>query len=328
MSMPMTSAADGSNLRDNVGKKIVITGAAGLVGQNLIARLKQRGGPAIVAIDKHKANTQTLRTLHPDIEVVEADMAEPGAWQDALRGADSIVIGHAQIGGLQQDEFTRNNLTATERLLDAVAKNGGCHLVHLSSSVVKSAAIDFYTESKKAQEALVLASGNPVVVLRPTLMFGWFDRKHVGWLARFMQRMPIFPIPGNGRYLRQPLYAGDLCQIIMSCLDRRLSGGVHNISGQQRIDYIDLMRIVRDAVQASTPIVKIPYGAFWLLLAAYALVDKNPPFTTQQLRALVTPDVFEVIDWPSIFGVRATPLKDALFETFRDPRYATVSLEF
>jgi len=64
------------------------------------------------------------------------------------------------------------------------------------------------------------------------------------------------------------------------------------------------------------------------LLRSYALVNKNPPFTTQQLRALVTPDVFEVIDWPTIFGVRATKLRDALFETFRDPHYAQISLEF
>jgi nucleoside-diphosphate-sugar epimerase len=308
--------------------KIAITGAAGLIGQNLIARMKQRGGYTITAIDKHGANTKLLRSLHPDILVIEADMAEPGDWQQSLHGMDAIVIAHAQIGGLEQDEFTRNNLVATEHLLDAVATNGGCHLVHLSSSVVHSAVVDFYTESKKAQEALVLASGNPVVVLRPTLMFGWFDRKHVGWLARFMQRMPIFPIPGDGRYLRQPLYAGDLCQIILACLDQRLAGSIHNISGLERIDYIDLMRIVRQAVNARTPIVKIPYSLFWLLLAAYALVNRNPPFTTQQLRALVTPDVFEVIDWPSIFGVRATPLKDAMFETFRDPRYAAISLEF
>ncbi|HEY0184718.1 MAG TPA: NAD(P)-dependent oxidoreductase [Rhodopila sp.] len=308
--------------------RIAVTGAAGLVGQNLIARLKERGGHSIVAIDKHRANTSLLRQLHPDIQVIEADMAEPGDWEQSLRGADSIVVGHAQIGSLAQDDFTRNNLTATRRLLDAVAGQGGCHLVHLSSSVVNSAAVDWYTESKKAQEDMVLASGNPVVVLRPTLMFGWFDRKHLGWLARFMQRVPVFPIPGDGRYLRQPLYAGDLCQIIMACLDRRLSGSIHNISGQERVDYIDLMRIVREAVGARARIVNIPYGLFWLLLSVYGLVNRNPPFTTQQLRALVTPDVFEVIDWPAIFGVRATPLRDAMTETFRDPRYAHINLEF
>ena len=31
-------------------------------------------------------------------------------------------------------------------------------------------------------------------------MFGWFDRKHLGWLARFMTRAPVFPVPGHGRY--------------------------------------------------------------------------------------------------------------------------------
>jgi nucleoside-diphosphate-sugar epimerase len=310
------------------GMKILVTGAAGLIGQNLIARLKQRGGHSIVGIDKHAANTRILRSLHPDIQIIEADMAEAGGWEHGLDGVDSIVVGQAQIGGLVEAEFTRNNLVATERLLDAVAARGGCHLVHISSSVVHSAAVDFYTESKKAQEALVRASGNPVVVLRPTLMFGWFDRKHLGWLARFMKRAPVFPIPGSGRYLRQPLFAGDFCEIIIACLEQRRSCTQHNITGLERIDYIDLMRTVREAVDARAPIVKIPYGLFWLLLKAYAAVDKNPPFTAKQLEALVTPDIFEVIDWPGLFGVRATPLRDALFETYRDPRYSAINLEF
>lgn len=308
--------------------KIVVTGAAGLVGQNLIARLKRRGNHVIVGIDKHAANVRVLRDLHPDIQIVEADLAEPGVWKQSLDGTDAVVIAHAQIGGLVESEFTRNNLVATERLLDAVIALGGCHLVHISSSVVNSAAVDWYTETKKAQEAMVLASGNATVVLRPTLMFGWFDRKHLGWLARFMRRAPIFPIPGDGRYLRQPLFAGDFCEIIIACLEKRESGSAYNITGLERIDYIDLMIAVREAVNAKAPIIKIPYNLFWLMLKAYGMINKNPPFTTKQLRALVTPDVFEVIDWPVLFGVRATPLREALDETFRDPHYAAVSLEF
>jgi nucleoside-diphosphate-sugar epimerase len=308
--------------------KIAVTGAAGLVGQNLIARLKDRANHTIVAIDKHPANTRILRAFHPDIQVVERDLAEPGGWDQELDGVDSIVIAHAQIGGLVEAEFTRNNLVATERLLETVAARRGCHLVHISSSVVNSAVVDWYTESKKAQESMVRSSGNPVVVLRPTLMFGWFDRKHIGWLARFMRRSPVFPIPGNGRYLRQPLFAGDFCEIIMACLDQRLSGSTYNISGLERIDYIDLIRALREALGVATPIIKVPYGVFWLMLQAYAVVDRNPPFTTKQLQALVTPDVFEVIDWPRLFGVRPTPLRAALHDTFSDSRYGSISLEF
>ena len=64
------------------------------------------------------------------------------------------------------------------------------------------------------------------------------------------------------------------------------------------------------------------------MLKMNAIFDKNPAFTSKQLEALVTPDVFEVIDWPGIFGVRATPLQEALEKTFRDPVYSKVVLDF
>ncbi len=307
--------------------KIVVTGAAGLVGQNLIPRLKERAGTRIVALDKHKANTAILRRLHPEITTIEADLARDDGWQAQVADADVVVVSHAQIGGLDAGAFTANNVTATERLLAAVAARNP-YLVHVSSSVVQSVVEDWYTESKKAQERLVHQSGLRAVVLRPTLMFGWFDRKHLGWLARFMQRVPVFPIPGDGRYMRQPLYAGDFCDIITACIETGRAKEAYNISGLERIDYIDLMRAVKEAVGARAPIVRMPYGSFWLMLYVYGLFGRDPPFTTKQLEALVTPDVFELIDWPGIFGVTPTPLNVALEETFRHPTYAKVVLDF
>ncbi len=307
--------------------KIVVTGAAGLVGQNLLPRLKARNLGQIVAIDKHPTNIRILRQLHPDVDVIEADLSEPGPWQEALEGCTKLVIGHAQIGGIYPAEYVKNNITATERLLDAALKYKVPYAVSISSSVVNSMAVDDYTETKKAQEKLAAESGIKQIVLRPTLMYGWFDRKHVGWLARFMRRVPVFPVPGDGKFLRQPLYAGDFCDVIVSSLETEKTGA-YNITGMQRVDYIDLMRAVKQAVGAKARIIKIPYRVFWLLLKANSVWDKNPAFTARQLEALVTPDVFEVIDWPGIFQVRATPLQDALNQTFRDPTYSSVVLDF
>jgi nucleoside-diphosphate-sugar epimerase len=280
-----------------------------------------------VAIDKHPQTAALVAGIDPGVRVVKADLAHDNGWQESLVGADSLVSSHAQIGGINAQEFEDNNIRATTRLLEAARTAGIGYLVHISSSVVKSAAVDFYTESKKAQEDLALASGIPCVVLRPTLMFGWFDRKHLGWLAGFMRRVPVFPVPGSGRYLRQPLYAGDFSNIVVACLERRISAATYNISGLEKIDYIDLIRELRDALQARTAVVRIPYVLFWLLLRAYTLVDRNPPFTTNQLKALATPDVFEVIDWPKIFGVSPTPLRQALRDTFRNPRFSPAILE-
>jgi nucleoside-diphosphate-sugar epimerase len=306
---------------------IALTGAAGLIGQNLVPRLKARGYTDIIAVDKHPANTATLRRLHPDITVIEADLARAGEWQRAVAAADTVIVSHAQIGGLDPAAFTANNVTATSRLIDAVAVSAP-NVIQISSSVVNSVVADWYSESKKLQEKLMLDSGLAAVVLRPTLMFGWFDRKHLGWLARFMQKTLVFPVPGSGQYLRQPLYAGDFCNIILSCFERPPADKVYNISGLEQIEYIDLIRAVRKNCGAGAAIIPIPYRLFWALLYIYEVFDRNPPFTTKQLEALVTPETFEVIDWPGIFGVQSTPLDKALAETFRHPIYSKIALEF
>ncbi len=310
-----------------IKRKVVVTGAAGLVGQNLIPRLTAKGFSEIVAIDKHASNTAILKRYHPTLRVLQEDLAEPGSWQQELAGCDALVIGQAQIGGIVPAEFVRNNIKATERILAAAVENRVPYLVGISSSVVNSMAVDHYTETKKAQEKLFDACPLKHVVLRPTLMFGWFDRKHVGWLARFMQKTPVFPIPGSGKYLRQPLFASDFCDVVASSIEQEITGS-YDITGQERIDYIDLIREVKKATGAKARIQKIPYGLFRLLLQVNAMFDKNPAFTVKQLQALVTPDVFDVIDWPGIFAVRATPLAEALNMTFRDPVYSRIALDF
>jgi nucleoside-diphosphate-sugar epimerase len=307
-------------------KTVLVTGAAGLVGQNLIPRLKDRGY-RVIGIDKHPTNTRRLAELHPDIRVIEADLANPGDWQDAFAGVDAVVLNQAQIGGLERAEFVANNVTATRHILDAIQRHGVPYFVHVSSSVVNSQAQDLYVETKTAQEKIVTGFPTPHAILRPTLMFGWFDRKHLGWLRRFMDRSPVFPIPGNGRYRRQPLYAGDFSAVIAAAIERRTTGA-YDISGRREIDYVDLIRAIKKISRARAAIVHIPYGLFWALLWVYARFDRNPPFTTNQLEALVIPEVFPVIDWPEIFGVRETPLEEALAETFLDARYSQIVLDF
>jgi len=310
-------------------QKIVLPGGAGLVGQNLVARLKDKGYTNLVVLDKHRTNLAILQQVQPEVECVYADLAEPGEWQQHFQDADVVVMLQAQIGGIDYQDFQRNNIDAT-RLILALIKSAKKqpYLVHISSSVVESVADDFYTRSKIEQEQMVLASGIACPILRPTLMFGWFDRKHLGWLSRFMKKVPVFPIPGHGCYMRQPLYVGDFSSIIISCIENCVTDGIYNISGHEKIDYIDIIRMIKRATAAKTPIVKIPYSLFYALIATWSLFDKNPPFTTQQLKALSAKDEFEVIDWPGKFGVPYTTFEQAIDETFNDPRYNKVILEF
>jgi nucleoside-diphosphate-sugar epimerase len=309
-------------------KKIIIPGGAGLVGQNLVARLKARGWTNIVVLDKHAQNVAIMLQLHPEIAIQLVDTAELGEWQKHFFGADVVVMLQAQIGGNDDVEFEENNVNSTRLVLECIKANNVPQLIHVSSSVVMSSANDSYTRTKKEQERIVLEYGVAGPILRPTLMFGWFDRKHLGWLARFMKKVPLFPIPGNGEFMRQPLYAGDFCNIIISCIENDVQSGIYNISGQEQVDYIDIIRQIKKVTAAKARIIKIPYRLFYALLWIWERFDKNPPFTTQQLVALAASDEFEVIDWPRIFKVPYTPFAQAIDETFNDPKYGKVVLEF
>ena len=307
--------------------KIVITGAAGLVGQNLIVELKRQGYSQLVAIDKHEYNLGILRQLHPDVVTILADLAEPGTWADAFRGAACCVQLHAQITGKFSDLFVRNNIQATEHVLDAIRQHEAPYLVHISSSVVNSVANDDYTNTKKAQEALVVKSGIRHCILRPTLMFGWFDPKHLGWLSRFMAKTPVFPIPGDGRYMRQPLYERDFCRCIEKCIEREPDGEAYDIVGDTRIDYVDIIRTIKRVKRLHTLILHIPYGLFGALLRVYSVFSRKPPFTADQLKALSAGDEFHGIATQAVFGVSQTPFEDAIRESYCDPQYSKIILK-
>lgn len=307
---------------------VVLLGGAGLVGQNLTIKLIEAGFQNVIVVDKSQSNLDVLRQLHPDIATYCADISENESWAGLISDADIIVMLQAQIGGLNLSEFEKNNVVSTSRVLEICNQKGINRIIHVSSSVVNSVAEDFYTQTKVAQERLVIESNLDSVILRPTLMFGWFDRKHLGWLSRFMKKIPIFPIPGDGRYMRQPLYVGDFAEVLLSCIKDPSIYGIFDITGQEKVDYIDIIKAIRDETKSRTIVIRIPFKIFRFLLNVWAIFDSNPPFTSQQLEALVAKDEFEVIDWPSIFQVTATPFRRAIQETFNHPVYSSVVLEF
>ena len=75
-------------------KKIILPGGAGLVGQNLVARLKDRGYRNIIVLDKHPTNVDILRRIQPDITVEQVDLSLSGDWTRHFEGADKIGRAH------------------------------------------------------------------------------------------------------------------------------------------------------------------------------------------------------------------------------------------
>jgi len=307
--------------------KLIITGAAGLVGQNLVTRLLDMGYTNIFALDKNEANLAILRKLHPCVKALAVDLARPGEWQGVFEGGERLFLLQAQITADSPEPFQRNTIESTGLVLEAARKHRLPFTVFAGSSVVNSVADDNYTRSKKKQEEMMRASGLPCVVVRPTLMFGWFDPKHFGWLSRFMARAPVFPIPGHGRYMRQPLYVRDFCRVLIWCAENTPEGRTFDIVGEEDVTYKDIILAIRKVKKLKTPVIHIPAPLFRLMLKTYALFVRNPPFVADQLDALMAGDYFTGDPMAENFGFSPTPFAEALTETFTHPIYSSVVLE-
>jgi len=137
----------------------------------------------------------------------------------------------------------------------------------------------------------------------------------------------VFPIPGHGRYMRQPLYERDFCRAILWCLAQQPLGRVYDLVGHQRADYVDIIRAIRAAKGLRTPLLHLPVPIFAAALRLAALFTAKPPFTADQLKALTAGDDFSGVDMRATFGFEPTPLAEGIAETFRHPQYSELAVE-
>ncbi len=312
--------------------KIFIPGGAGLVGLNLIYLLTTIHPEwEILVVDKKKSSINIGKELFERVNFICEDLThlKNNKWSGMIKNFDVCIMLQAEIGNKDSHQFERNNVLTTKNILEVINNSNINRLIHVSSSVVNSVCNDLYMQTKLKQEELIKNNWKKsLVILRPTLMFGWFDRKHLGWLKKFMNRFPLFPIPGKGRFIRQPLFVRDFCQIIQSCIIDYEINGEFDITGLQQITYIKLMKIIRSTSKNAPVFIYLPIPLFGFLLKVWAIIARKPAFTVSQLEALTAGDKFEVINWPKIFSVNPTDIDEAIKITYCNSTFSDIELPF
>jgi UDP-glucose 4-epimerase len=120
--------------------RYLVTGGAGFIGSHLVDALIARGDEAVVLDD---LSTGHLTNLHPDVRLIEGDVADIGAVGSAIDGVDGCF--HlAAIASVQRSNEDwlgthRTNLTGTITVLDAARHAGNgtpIPVVYASSAAV------------------------------------------------------------------------------------------------------------------------------------------------------------------------------------------------
>lgn len=307
-----------------VKKKIIITGAAGEVGFNILVLLKEQDklkNYDIFAIDKNSHNLNLLKKLFPSVNNINADLAESGDWEKNFKDAYAVIQLQAQISSSEYGPYQRNNIDSIKNVIEICERYKVKNLIHASSSVVISVAKDGYTRSKKIGENIVSKSKVPHTILRPTLMYGCFDIKHLNYLVRMFEKYPVFLMPGSGKYIRQPLFVEDFANIILSCIERKPRNQIYNISGKEKIYLIGCLKQIYEERGQKKLFIKIPLPIFYVLIKIYGLIKRETRIIPDQLTSLTAGDIFPVINWERIFSIKSTNYSEGIRKTIHSKYY-------
>ncbi len=304
-------------------KKVIITGATGLVGLNLLTLLDFQKYD-IIAISKEKTKENLLKQINSKIKFVCADLSVyDEKWVDFFKRADCVIQLQAQISAPEKGPYIKNNILSVKNVVLACEKYKIKHLIHVSSSVVISIAKDNYTNTKKTGENLVAKSNLPYTILRPPLMYGPFNTKHLEFIIRKFDKFPVVLFPGDGKYLRQPLYVADFAKIIIKLLSKKPRRKIYGIIGKEKIYFIELIKIIFREKKQKKIFVKIPIFLFIFLLKIYGLLTGKKPFIPDQLDALTAGDLFPVTNWEKEFGIKYTSFREGIKKSL-ESKYCTI----
>jgi UDP-glucose 4-epimerase len=244
--------------------RVVVTGAAGFIGSHLTDRLLA-AGHEVVGIDSfsdYYSRTMKEDNLHParehraftfeELDLVDDDL------RDALDGAE-VVFHLAGRCGLrnsrrnQFDHYIRDNVLATQRLLEALAQLPVKRLVYASCSSVYGAAerlptkessiprpLSSYGLSKLAAENLIHLYGHnvglPAVSLRYFYTYGPRQRPDMA-IARFIHGLrhgSQIEVFGDGGQTRDFTYVSDVVEATVKAATADVTGMTLNIGGGSR----------------------------------------------------------------------------------------------
>ncbi len=247
--------------------RILITGANGLLGNN-VARLAQKRGMEIASVSRSDSKNRAFEGLN--IDVFQADVGDRDNLRSVFKSRFDAVIhcaANIHIGWKCLDQGMQVNREGTRNLLDEAGRRG-IKLIHVSTVNTlavgtKNSIVDedtpgegqipcTYVVTKMAAERLAVdaaKAGQNVVIVHPGFMLGPWDWKPSS--GRMIQALEGFaPLsPSGGCTVCDPR---DVAEAILNAIDRGVSGR-HYILGGENMTYLDLWRRIRSALGKKGP---------------------------------------------------------------------------
>jgi UDP-glucose 4-epimerase len=236
--------------------KVVLTGGAGFIGSHVLDRLLAEGHAVTVVDNYSTGRPENIRHMTGRMEVIEADIGQPGSWAGAFDGIDWVIHLAALadiVPSIQNpDGYFRANVDGTFNVLQASQAAGVKRFVYAASSSCYGIP-DHYPTAENAEVrpqypyALTKLLGEqlamhwaqvydlPAISLRFFNVYGPRSRTSGTYgamfgvfLAQKLAQQP-YTLVGDGSQTRDFTYVTDIADAVCAAAGSSVSGEVMNV---------------------------------------------------------------------------------------------------
>ena len=312
--------------------EVLVTGATGLIGRYVVARLLDAGRSVRVLVrDPHRLEPGVVAKAR----VVVGDIRDPAALARAARGAGTVLhlAACARAWSRQAEEFAAVNVEAVARLLDVVRAARVERLVHVSTVLTLpelrprpgARPRTPYEETKHTGERLVetaAAHGTHAVVVHPTRVYGPGPLNDANGVTRLLAQYLQGPVAvrlADRDVLANYVHADDVAAGILLAAERGRRGA-HYVLGGENVSLRGLLRLAGEVSGAPRRVVAVPPGAALAVAHAAALwgrVGGAAPITPAWVRCYLEDHRVDLTDTCRELGYRYRSLRAGLEETIQ-----------
>jgi len=294
--------------------KVAVTGVGGFVGGHLVRALAGRNHRLRRLVYRRRSSSGD-KAHH---EEVAADVHDVSSLIKAFEGIEAVYHLVGIIVETRKLTFEKTVAGGTENVVAACRECGVRRIVYLSAAGTGDEAETKYHQTKRRAEKTVIESGLDYTIFRPSLIFGPGDG-FVGMLTKMITRSPVVvPVIGDGRYLLQPVYIDDLCEVMSGCLTREdCLGRIIEVGGPERLSYREILAILKRVLNKKKRNIYLPW---WFMKMNAAILEtflKPAPLTGDQIKMLRSGNICDNSQLHELFDRRMTPFEEGLRKYMR-----------
>jgi uncharacterized protein YbjT (DUF2867 family) len=287
---------------------ILVTGAAGFVGNNIVSKLVKAGKQVRAVVHNIEKAEKRLGAYRGAIEIVHGDVTKRSDWPILMNGVTTVIHTVAismEKGGQSYDAV---NYQGTINVVDAAVAANVPRFINMSQNGADAKLPYRFLASKGKAQDYVAQSNLEWTALRPSAIFGPQD-EFFNTFARLVKLTPlVFPLIGGGKALFQPVSVLDVAEAALRSLsDESTIGQELALAGPEVLSLGEIEKRIVEALGTKRVFVPAPLPLLRPLVWTMERVLPGSPVSSSLLDLLAVPNTVPNNALVTHFGMEPIP---------------------